>query len=335
MKKLVYIILALGIFCSTVPELFAQYTNVPRERRAQAGMKFLSVSVGARATAMANAMTAQEGGSMAMFYNPATMGWYDGTFDVSFSRFQWISDVTYNAASGAYNTPIGVFGINALMVDYGEVLQTIRVNTDQGYQDLGTLNPSAMAVGLGYARAVTDRFSVGGNVKFVRQMFGDVPVDRNESGSLVTKNYAKNATVYDFGILYHTGFKSLNLAMSARNFSRELTYAEESFELPLTFRVGLSMDMADLTSLNPSMHSFILSVDTEQPRDFSEQIKVGGEYTFMGKFAVRAGYIYPTDEEGLNVGFGIKNIAGFSFDYSYSQFGIFGNINRLSVRFAY
>ncbi len=74
-------------------------------------MKFLSVSPDARAAAMANAMTSQETSSRAMFYNPASMGWYQGTFDVSLGQTQWIADVTYNAASVAYNTPIGVFGL--------------------------------------------------------------------------------------------------------------------------------------------------------------------------------------------------------------------------------
>ena len=34
------------------------------------------------------------------------------------------------------------------------------------------IKPNAYAVGLGYARALSDKFSVGGNVKYVRQDLG-------------------------------------------------------------------------------------------------------------------------------------------------------------------
>ncbi len=225
------------------------------------------------------------------------------------------------------------------MVDYGEVTETIRTDETgddgtQGYEIIGTLNPSALAVGVSYARALTDRFAIGGNVKLARQALGNVAV-AGDVGNLEEQNYALSTAVFDFGILYRTGFRSLNLAMSARNFSQELTYAEESFELPLNFRIGLSMDVMDLTAMDPGMHSLIVSVDTERPRDFSEQVKLGAEYLFMNKFAVRAGYVAPTDEQGLNFGFGLNNIAGFDIDYAYSQFGIFGNVNRFMIRYAF
>ena len=38
-------------------------------------------------------------------------------------------------------------------------------------------------------------------------------------------------------------------------------------------------------------HSFLLSVDTERPRDFAEVIKIGVDYTIMKTLALRAGYV--------------------------------------------
>jgi hypothetical protein len=157
----------------------------------------------------------------------------------------------------------------------------------------------------------------------------------DEAGDPIRKAYSKNVIAVDFGVIYDMGFRSLKLAMNARNFSRELTYAEENFELHLTFRIGLSMDLMDLTAMNQNMHSLLFSVDTERPRDYYEQLKVGLEYTLMNTFAVRAGYIAPTDEQGLNFGVGLKSIAGFSVEYSYSDYGIFDAVNRFSVKFAF
>jgi hypothetical protein len=127
----------------------------------------------------------------------------------------------------------------------------------------------------------------------------------------------------------------MKLAMAFRNFSRELTYVEENFELPLQFRIGLSMDLINLTQINPAAHSLLLSIDTERPRDYFEQVKVGAEYTFLNTFAIRGGIIAPHDEQGVNLGFGIKDLAGFDLDYSYTDFGIFDGVNRFSLKFGF
>ncbi|MBD3275516.1 MAG: PorV/PorQ family protein [Candidatus Marinimicrobia bacterium] len=316
---------------------FAQFETgqIDRDRRGQTGFKFLSMSLDARAAAMGDAMTSQMGASTAMFYNTAAMGWFDGTFDVSLGQVQWIGDITYNAASLAYNSPIGVFGLSGSMVDYGDVIGTIRSDTQAGYEEIGNIAPSAMVIGLGYARALTNQFAVGANVKIASQDLGSAPVEMTEGGSLTREDYAISAAVFDFGVIYQTGFESLNIAISARNFSQELTFAEESFETPLTFRLGASMNLMDLTSMDPNMHSLMLSVDTERPRDFDEQVKIGGEYLFMNTFAVRAGYVFPTDEQGLSAGFGIVDLAGLNVSYTFTDFGIFGNVNRFSVGYGF
>ena len=50
---------------------------------------------------------------------------------------------------------------------------------------------------------------------------------------------------------------------------------------------------------------------------------------------MRTGYTYPTDEQGISLGAGVHTGVGgadFSFDYAYTQFGLFGNVNRLSLQ---
>ena len=124
--------------------------------------------------------------------------------------------------------------------------------------------------------------------------------------------------------------------MSVRNFSTELEYKEESFQLPLTFKIGISMNMMDLIEVNREMHSFILSVDASHPRDFPEQVFIGGEYIFLNTIAIRAGYSFPQDEQEFNAGIGLmqKFLDYFlAVDYSYTPFGIFDDVHRISVNF--
>lgn len=316
-------------------------TDISRDRLAQTGMKFLTVSVDPRAAAMSSAVSAQAyGSSVSMFYNPASMGAMENSVDVALGQVLWIGDVTYNYGSAAFKPlggNLGVVGVSLMSVDYGDFLGTIRYDNDQGYIDTGTYSPSAVAVGIGYARAVSTRFSVGGNVKFARQSIGATVMDLNSSGTGAgpTEDFAESSFAFDFGTVYQTGFRSLNFAMSVRNFSREVTYVEESFELPLMFRIGVAMDMVDLTGFDGEVHSFVVGVDAVRPRDYSEQIRVGGEYVFYNTLALRGGYTFPTDEQGLNLGVGLQQeLMGAHFDasYAFSQWNRFEDVNRISVR---
>ena len=145
-----------------------------------------------------------------------------------------------------------------------------------------------------------------------------------------------NVIAFDFGIIYKTGFKSLNFGMSVRNFAKELKYIEESFQLPLTFKIGLSINTIDLSNIDPDTHSLIFAVDVSHPRDYTEQIDLGIEYIFLKSFALRIGYTSPTDEQGISLGVGInQNFGGFGLeiDYAYTSFGIFDDIHRFSLQF--
>ena len=335
------LILLAALMMVLVPSAFAQdvtpETEVEVEKRAQTGMKFLSTSMDARATALGGAVTADEtySSSAALLYNPATMARMDKQFHVGFSNVQFIDDIQYNGFTAAYQpqgTNIGTFGFSVVSVNYGDILNTIRADTESGYEDRGTFSPSAIAVGVGYARSFTDRFSVGAHVKFVEQDLGTQFLT-SES----TRDFSESTVAVDFGILYNTGFRSLVLGMSARNFSSEVTYVQNSFELPLTFNIGLSMDMIDFTSLDPNMHSFKFRVDASRPRDFQEHVKVGGEYTFMNIFSLRAGMAeaFVQDEErGMSLGAGVNlDVSGVNLtaDYSFTEFGVFDSVNRFSI----
>ena len=316
--------------------------DLERNKLAQAGFKFLDISPDARAAALADAMTSLETrSSMAMFYNPAGMARLEGSFSAGFSITDWIADINYSAFSLAYNTGrFGVVGFSLISSDYGDdFIGTIASTSEQGfteYSELGLSNPSpsSFAVGLGYAIAITDRFAVGANIKIAQQDLGDALVATGESES-----NEESTLAYDFGVMYDTGFRSLKFALSVRNFSQEITYVNENFELPLSFNVGVSMDMTDLlVTVDPDMHAFNLLIEAERPRDFDEQIKIGGEYTLMNILSLRGGYVFPTDEQGINLGAGLNYSAGdigLGVDYAFTTFGVFDNVQRIGAHITF
>ena len=336
------IALALGLLlCTASPRAVAQQ-DAERDKLAQTGMKFLSISGDARAAAMGSAMTALEGGASMLFYNPAGMARLGSTAELAASQTGWIADIDYNFGAVAYrpfNGRYGVIGVSLVFADYGDLQETIRADNDQGFIDLGTFSPQAWSVGVGYARAITDRFSVGGQIKYANMDLGSSVMEVSEEGEFARQDNEQGTTAFDFGVLYKTGFRSLNFAVSARNFAPEVTFEEESFQLPLTLQIGLSMDVLDLTTLGSSnLHSFVVSVDAENPRDFAEQIKIGGEYIFYETLALRAGYIFPTDEQGISLGAGVmQEFAGIGFgaDYAYTNFGVFDGVQRIALRLSF
>ena len=312
--------------------------NEQRDKRAQTGMQFLSVSMSPRAAALGEAMTAVDDmASVALFYNPAGMARMQGRGDLSLGNVQWVAAIDMNQAAVAINPSggrYGVFGFSVMAVDYGELEGAVFADTDEGYADTGTFSPSALAVGFGYARALSDRFSVGGQAKFVRQSLGESVMDADGT----TQSNTLSTPAFDFGVLYQTGFRSLTLAMSARNFAPAVEYQQESFELPLALSVGASMNLMDLTSMGAASggpHAFLVSVEAGHPRAFNEQVRFGGEYRFMDLLSLRAGYVAPTDDQGISLGGGLNvGMGGYalSADYAFTQFNILGNVNRFGVQ---
>lgn len=334
--------------------------NAQDQKLAQTSFKFLSVVSDARAAAMANAMTSLQIGSSALFFNPAGMSEMDHFIDITASNNQWIADIKHYTFSMAVNPAggnYGVLGFSLQYVDYGNFIGT-RVSSDpnnpKGYDDVGLFKLYALAAGVGYAKSISDQFSVGGQIRWAKQdlgqsvipnQFQQVPIYApSDTARTTILGYTDSATtatnkltplVFDFGTQFKTGFKSLTFGMSVRNFSKEIQYVYEQFQLPLVFTLGISMNLMDLIGEVPLNQSLYMCIDASHYRDHPEQLKIGLEYKVMNLLAIRGGYITNSDESnGLSFGVGVTQF-GFAFDYSYTPFGIFNNIQRMTARFSF
>jgi hypothetical protein len=310
-----------------------------QEKWAQTGFNFLSVSSDARAGAMGDAITSLYGNTAALSHNPATMAEMPTLLNATFSSNSWIADIKYlefNMIFSPNSGEYGVIGLNLQSVDYGESQGTMVWPNDKGYIDTEILKPGALAIGLGYAKMLSDLFGVGAQVRFVYQSLGKSTVP--EGVTLVTKQNVANAIGYDFGTIYKTGIKSLAFGMSVRNFSQEVKYEEEGFQLPLLFSLGISADLFDFYKVGGPKQTLILSIDATHPRSHPEQIKIGAEYTILDMIALRGGYISGNSEDGItfgagfsSTGLGVTSTGNIKFDYSYTPFGVFDNVQRFTV----
>lgn len=333
-KKFVTILLCLGFIVSG--------TIHSQEKLAQTGFQFLSVGVDARATAMGESFVTLENTSASLFYNPAGIARLSKTFDARINHHTYIADIQYISGSIAvrpFDGRYGSVGVSYLVLDYGDIIGTQYADTELGYIETGLITPSSSVIGLGYGFELSEAFTIGANIKYAYQSLGtsivpstldpDVPVDEIER---LEEDYSKGVLVFDFGTRFATGYRSLVFGMSVTNFSQEIKYERESFQLPLTFRFGIAMNLFDFLPHITNSHQFLFTVDALHPRSAPEHVRFGGEYVFMDAIALRAGYSTQTvnDASGFAFGFGIKQY-GIGIDYSYTPFDVFDDIQRFSI----
>ncbi|NIA18460.1 MAG: PorV/PorQ family protein [Simkaniaceae bacterium] len=275
---------------------------------------------------------------------------YAGKKQLMFSHMNWLLDTRILA--GAVSMDMGnwgVFGMSFFYYDYGDPIIATEIDATKknGYNILGKMNPVEFAVGLGYGRRISDKFAIGGQVKIAHQDLlgaGGVKTrtaSRTSGGEWVQQsNDAKKSVVaFDFGTIYDTGWKGLSFSMAFRNFGQEVKYEREKYDLPLSFRFGISFEMFNLLNISSKEHDFILSIDRIHSRDWSEQMNFGAEYAFLKMLFLRAGYKYNYSSEGLTLGLGFNwtwNSNTVRFDYAFKNTGYtLDNVHVTSFNFQF
>jgi hypothetical protein len=311
-------------------------------------MQFLKVMPCARATAMGDAYSVLASGAEAVFWNPAGVALSDKR-EISMTYLKWIFDTQQGALS--FSTPIGTIGSIGLQlqyVDFGEIPEAIwssPYKDDIGYPGLtgNTFHPFTYLIGLSYASQITDKFATGVSVKYARESLYDGQAVRatSNTGDTVTVNTWGEGLIFDFGLNYNTGFHTVRIAAAMQNFGANVRYASEGSPVPMALRVGIAADLVGNNALFlPSEDSRLgVAFDLFQPNDYGQQAHVGVEYVFQNFVALRAGYKFNYDADGLTAGVGFQQTIAegkFSFDYSYGALHYnLGNVHRISLGAAF
>lgn len=313
------------------------------EKLAQSTMTFLNIDIGARAVGMGGAFTCMENDASALFWNPAGMPRIQGGA-ISLNHTQWIADTKMYAIAATYGIGnLGTFGLTLMAMDNGSIERTIPdLSTSRGFYIDGTFGVVQWVAGLAYGRQLTDKFTFGAQVKYVYQDLGETDiVDWSREAAiydtLESMKNQKGTVAFDFGTIYYTGFKDLRIGMTVRHFSQSVKYSFESYNLPVTFRVGVAMNVLSLVP-DMKLHALQVCIDAVHPYDKGERIHFGCEYLFKNLLALRAGYRTNSDIGSFSAGFGIttrvKNGPEFGFDYAYSTSeDVFNTIQRISFSF--
>ena len=293
--------------------------------------QFLKLGVGARAIALGGAYVAQSDDLSALYWNPAGLARLPGN-SVQLNMTQYLAEVDYSmVAFGTEVDNFGSLGLSVILLDSGNM----DVRTEAEPEGTGEqFKVQSFAIQTTYARNLTDRFSIGGSLKYIQERVW---------------HSTASAFAFDIGTLFTTPFDGLRLGASMSNLGpkmrmdgRDILFSEDpspntdgtaeivnaqykmdAHSLPLIFRVGLAWDAYDTGT-----HRLLFATDAAHPNDNAEYINAGTEYSFRDLIAIRFGYrrlFEPDGEQGLTAGASLQlqvdRSLRASFDYAYADFG--------------
>jgi len=302
--------------------------------------EFLTIPAGSKALSMGGANVAVTGDITSAYYNPGSLAQISGNqFITNYS--EWIGGSKYSwIGLGIKMTDDDYLTLSVINLDYGED----EITTIDYPEGTGEMWQAAdIALNISYSRNLTDRFSIGGTVKYIQQKIW------NESAS---------SFAADVGLLYRTAFEGLNIGMSIANFGSQMKLdgkdllrpidlddsynynnstitsglSTDSWELPLIFSVGLSWKYHLFNDI-----SLTTAGDAVIPSNENSYLNFGAQLQWRDNFFLRAGknsLFKESAEEALAFGAGVSyelyNL-NFTFEYAYLDFGVWNSLNRYSV----
>ena len=303
---------------------------------------FLEIEAGARAIGMGGAFVAVANDASSIYWNPAGMAKLSMN-EVILNHTEWIAGINYDFAGIVLKIDdANAVGVSYTGVNLGKDMEVRTILEPEGTGELFSVGD--IALGLSYARNLTDRFSIGFSGKYIQQTI---------------YHMSANAFALDIGTLFKTRLNGMTIGMSISNFGSKMQMKgkdtlvkhdidenkegnndrisahldTDAWSLPLLLRIGAAMDV-----INNNYSRLTISADAMHPSDNLESINIGCEFSIKEFLFLRGGYtnLFLVDgEESFAAGFGINyNIAGFAtlkVDYAFSDFGILSNVHRFSL----
>lgn len=286
------------------------FINTQLLAKSDTGLAVLKIGVGARAASMGEAFVASANDATALFWNPAGTSWME-TRQVHFTHTQWIQGITHNVAS--LSVPL-----NSSNIGVGLILNNIEGfehRETASEEPLGTFSSQDFIASINYSRRVSDKFSMGLNLKYIHE-----------------KIYTEYADGYlaDFGARYHP-FSDLYIAVAVQNLGMTSDMDSERINIPEMTRAGLeyTLPFAFLTD------NVSVSLDYVSVLDADSHLHLGTEIIPLPAFFIRLGYQTGYRDRSFSAGFGLK-LGQIHLDYGYVPFGHdLGHSHRFSFLTAF
>jgi long-subunit fatty acid transport protein len=319
---LILVLMAWAVVTTTVQAQLLPVLGAQRTGTATA--QFLKIGVGARPTAVADAFVAIANDASALYWNPAGISQFT-TDEILFSHTNWFVDIRHQFLGIVYHvSEYDAVGLSVTALHMDDMERTTEF-APRGTGEYFTFRD--LAIGLTYSRKLTTQFSFGATLRYVEETM-DVLKMR---GVLV-----------DLGTYYWTGLGTARFSAVVTNFGSQMTpggtlyltngssvSSFQSFAPPTMFRFGFAIE-----PVMDEIHMLTTSLQLNHPKDNSENLCLGAEYSWKRTVALRAGYKLNVEEQPFSFGGGIAaSLESFqvAVDYSFVPSTNLGGVHRISV----
>ena len=314
--------------------MLAQYRDTPPivTKVATSVSNWLKLETDARSVGMGGAQVAAGEGVSALSYNPASIGFIEGS-QIYYSRTSYVADIGHNSmAYGRQLTPTDFVAFHYFGMNSGDMDVTTEHDPDgTGKQ----FEYKGMCFRGTYARVMTDRLKVGASLKYIEDgipgiKMSTVAMDIGSNFDTGIYGFILGMSITNFGLDGQFFGDGLNLPVPAYLTPDEkLAKITQKFPLPMTFRLGLK----NTISIGDD-NKIIIAIDGVNPIDYTVTGNVGVEYGWKDTAFLRVGTHLAHDTASLTAGAGAK-IGSIYVDYAYASMSVLEYTHQFGFRFGF
>lgn len=312
--------------------------NLGGQRSGISAFQFLKIGAGARGTAMGESFVAVANDVTAVYWNPAGLVQFSENAVIA-SHTEYVVDIRHAFFGLVYHLDDDnalAAAVTSLYMDDMEITSETQPFGTGRFFTFGDL-----AVGLSYARKMTEQFSFGLTVRYAEETLDVLKM---------------RSMMVDLGTYYWTGLGTTRFAVVITNFGADVqptgmvsrvdgsTVTQfQQFSLPTLFKLGVAFE--PLVDENQQLTT---SVQLNHPNDNSEHFRIGLEYSWQRTFFLRAGIkrtigqplfaADATSEEDLTFGAGVVvplDLTTVNVDYAFVNFNRLGTAHRIALAFTF
>ncbi len=314
---------------------------------------FLTITPDSRSGGMGDAGAAISADANSTFWNLSKLAFAESNMGFSISHTPWLTQLIddMSITNMSFYRRLSKREVVSASMRYFDMGKMDF--TDASGNFIGDARPREMAMDVGYATALSDRFSIAGAIRYIHSN-----LTNNYKAKQGGSSRPANTAAVDLSVFYKAPLKttkgSANIAFagSISNFGAKVTYnsPDQRDFIPTNLRLGtaytkqideynkftVALDFnklmipspSDGSSSNPankSLMSGILGSFSDAPDGISEEVKevmvaTGAEYWYNNLFALRGGYFYEHQDKGgrqfFTMGLGLR-YQQFGLDFAY------------------
>lgn len=342
--KILYIIVAIVVLSANqVSAQFRSDGDNEFTRTGTSGAVFLKIIPDARSASLGGAHSGIYGDISSLYWNPAGIAAMNN-IGLNAAQVDLFAGISYNFVGIVY--PMGggsALGFHTIYLNSGEMEET-TLSEPEGTGRF--FNTASYSLGLTYARHMTDHLMTGITFKYLRE---DVWLTKAQSFA------------FDVGTVLETGILGTRLGMSLTNLgpdlilngdnledsetlpdgsSLPLDIATSAWTIPITFRVGIAIDLLGATSplASSETNRLTLLADFNDSADAASRGNFGLEYNWNEIISLRGGNYFNYDEAAFSYGAGLNyETEGYNiiFDYAVIDYGRLNFVNQFDVSFLF